>query len=164
MQFNAEQYYRAALDRMRQARRLYESGDSYAPAMYFAGLAVESLLRAFRWKKDSSFEGRHDLFVLVEASGLFKIDDEHMRSLGVSEEEIGRAGREVRKAMQEVAGLWHNNLRFASEAALKLHLVKIRRVQGIKGDPLKKNTQDIIEAAQTIMDRGAILWNSQKKS
>ncbi len=40
--------------------------------MYCGGLAVECILRAFRWRKDPSFEGRHDLEELFEASGLLR--------------------------------------------------------------------------------------------
>ena len=49
MQFRAEQYYRVSLERMRQARKIYDDASGYALAMYCGGLAVESLLRAFRW-------------------------------------------------------------------------------------------------------------------
>ena len=46
MDFDANDYYRAALERMRQARLLYQSGDSFAMAMY---VAVHSGHDALRW-------------------------------------------------------------------------------------------------------------------
>jgi hypothetical protein len=55
MQFRADQYYQASLERMKQSLRLYYDGRAFALAMYCAGLAVESLLRAFRWAEDASF-------------------------------------------------------------------------------------------------------------
>jgi hypothetical protein len=58
MDFKAEDYYRAGVERIQQARRIYSDGQNYALAMYCSGLAVECLLRAFRWTKDPSFEGR----------------------------------------------------------------------------------------------------------
>jgi len=70
MQFRAEEYYQAGLERMRQAITIHRSGKDYALAMYCAGLAVESMLRAFRWVENASFEGRHDLNDLLEASGI----------------------------------------------------------------------------------------------
>jgi HEPN domain-containing protein len=79
MQFTAEQYYRVSLERMNQARRLYRDGTAYALMMYCGGLAVESLLRAFRWAADPTFEGRHDLSDLLKSSRLLRIDDEFMR-------------------------------------------------------------------------------------
>jgi hypothetical protein len=163
MQFRAEQYYQASLERMRQARKIYELEASFALAMYCAGLAVESLLRAFRWKEDTSFEGRHALAELLKASQLLRIDDEYMRRKGEPEEEIQNSGRELRRAMNEVLSLWHNNLRFASEASLKTFLNKTGRLRHVKGDPLKKNALDLLNAAQTVVDRGVTLWTSKKK-
>jgi HEPN domain-containing protein len=78
MKFTAEEYYRAAVERMRQARAIHNSGANYALAMYVSGLAVECMLRAFRWRKDRSFEGRHDLEDLLKSSKLLTISDERV--------------------------------------------------------------------------------------
>jgi len=164
MQFRDTDYYRASLDRMRQAQTLSKEGDAYALSMYCSGLAVECLLRAFRWKQDQSFEGRHDLNDLLRASGILRVNDESMRRRGKDEEEILSASREFRAAMNEILILWHNNLRFASEARLRAHLAGLKRVQGIKGDPLKKNASDLLDAAKLIVNKGMVLWDSQTKS
>jgi hypothetical protein len=164
MQFNAEQYYQVSLERMRQARKIYQQGESFALAMYCGGLAVESLLRAFRWTEDTSFEGRHDLSELLRASRLLRIDDEFMRRKGTSEDAILHYGRKLRAAMNEVVCVWHNNLRFTSEVSLKALLKRIGRLQGVKGDPLKKNALDLLNAAQTVIERGVTIWTSKKKS
>ncbi len=66
--------------------------------------------------------------------------------------------------MNEVIILWHNNMRFASEASLKAILNKIHKLQGVKGDPLKKNAMDLLAAAQTVINRGVTLWTSKRKS
>ena len=79
MQFRADEYYRVSLERMKQAHGLYQNGAAYSLSMYCAGLAVESLLRAFRWTEHTTFEGRHDLSDLLKASRLLRIDDEYMR-------------------------------------------------------------------------------------
>ncbi len=164
MQFRADEYYQASLERTRQAVDLHRGGENYALAMYCAGLAVESMLRAFRWVEDSSFEGRHDLKELLKASGLLKVDDEYMRRRDEAEEVIEGWGRQLRAAFNEVVALWHNNLRFASEKSLKAHLNRIDRLQGIRGDPLKKNSQNLINAARMIVERGAVLWMLKKES
>jgi HEPN domain-containing protein len=161
MQFRAEDYYRAALERMRQAHQSYNEGDAFALCMYCAGLAVESLLRAFRWKKDKTFEGRHDLEVLLKASHLLQVDDRFMRRKGETEAAIEVTGRELRANMNEVIVLCHNNLRFASEARLTAILKGIDRVKGIKGDPRKKNAKDQLNAAQAVISRGMVLWTSK---
>lgn len=163
MQFRAEQYYQVALERMEQARTIYQEGSAYALAMYCGGLAVEALLRAFRWTEDTSFEGRHDLSDLLKASRFLRIDDEYLRSRGVGEKKIRDLWRNLTAAMNEVASLWHNNLRFASEGSLRAHLQKIGRLRGVKGDPLKKNALDLLNAAQTVINRGVTLWQSRRK-
>jgi HEPN domain-containing protein len=164
MQFTADEYYRASLERMKQAHRLYRDGAAYALAMYCGGLAVESLLRAFRFAEDATFEGRHDLAELLKASRLLRIDDEHLRQKGATDEAIRESGRTLRIAMNELIVLWHNNMRFASEARLKTLLNKLGRLRGVKGDPLKKNAWDLLNAAQTVVDRGVTLWTSKAKS
>src|SRR6266480_2953924 len=129
MQFRAEQYYQVSLERMQQARRIYEDGAAFALAMYCGGLAVESLLRAFRWTEDTSFEGRHDLNDLLRDSGLFSVDDQYMRTKCASDEDILKSAKDIRSAMNTVITLWHNNLRYASEASLRAFLGRRKRLQ-----------------------------------
>ncbi len=158
MQFEAKEYYQASLERMKEARKIYTGGSSYALAMYCGGLAVECLLRAFRWKKDKTFEGRHDLGDLFKASRFLKIDDEYLRDKGASDEAIRKSGATLHATINLVGILWHNSLRFASEAKLKKHLHQLDRLKGIKKDPLKKNALDLLNHAQTLIDRGVVLW------
>lgn len=132
--------------------------------MYCAGLAVESLLRAFRWTEDTSFESRHDLSELLKASRLLKFDDDYMRRKGASEETIRQSALKIRVAMNQVAMLWHNNMRYASESSTLAFLKQTGKNRGVKGDLLKKNAWDLLEAAQTIMDRGLVLWTSEIRS
>lgn len=160
MQFRAEQYYEVSLERMKQARLIFESGEGHALAIYCGGLAVESLLRAFRWLKNSDFAGRHDLSDLLKESGLLRIDEDYMRNRRKSPQTIHETGLALRAAMQQVIELWHNNLRFASEASLKAYLKKLGRLTGIKGDALKKNAKGFLDAAQTVVNRGVVLWTS----
>jgi hypothetical protein len=164
MQFRAEQYYTAGLERMEQARKLYHGGSAFALAMYCGGLAVECLLRAFRWTEDPSFEGRHDLSDLLKASRILTIDEDYSRRRGASEEAICESASRLKAAMNDVVTLWHNNLRFASEASLKTILNRAGRLRGMKGDPLKENARVLLEAAQHVVDRGVALWTSGIKS
>ena len=164
MIFRAEQYYQVSLERMKQARNLYEVGDSFALAMYSSGLAVECLLRAFRWIEDSSFEGRHDLSALFDASRFLDHNDNLNQRNGETEAASELSQLRLQTAMQEVVVLWHNNLRFSSEASTRAFLKRSRLAQGIKGDPLKKNAGQLLAASQTILDRGVILWNFARRS
>jgi HEPN domain-containing protein len=163
MDFRAEDYYRASSERMSEARRIYKAGKSYALAMYSAGLAVECILRAFRWEKDKSFEGRHDLKDLLRASGMLSINEEELRKKKMPEETIRNLAVSLNAAMNEVIVLWNNNLRFADEKRLRAFLNQIGRLHGIKKHPLKKNALDLLNAAQMIVDRGVALWTSRRK-
>ena len=164
MQFRADDYYNAAIERMREAQELYRNGRSYSLTMYCSGLAVECLLRAFRWRVEQTFEGRHDLVELFQASRLQRIDDDYLRRKSLSEESLRVEGRKLRTALNDVVLLWHNNLRYASEARLKKFLSQIHRLQGVKGDPLKKNALDLFNAARMVVDRGIVLWTSRTRS
>jgi len=148
---------------MKQARSLLAGGESFALSIYCGGLAVESLLRAFRWVEDDSFEGRHDLNDLLKASQLLRIDDEYLRGRRASEEEVRQSNLIIRGALIEVASRWHNNLRFASEATMVAYLKQTGNTQGVRGNPLKKNAQVLIEASQIIVSRGEILWTSRRR-
>ena len=163
MTFRGEEYFRAGTERMRQARAIHNAGWGYALAMYCGGLAVECILRAFRWEKDKSFDEKHILWKLLKAGDLLGIDEERMREKGVPEDEIIEYASALRAAMSEVVTLWHNNLRFASEASLRAFLNRIDRLEGIRGDALKKNASDLLNAAQTVVDRGVALWTSRKR-
>lgn len=163
MQFTAEEYFRAAIERMQQAEKIHHSREGYALAMYCSGLAVECMLRAFRWRDDASFEGRHDLEDLFKASRLLQIHDDRARAKGISEEEIQRTAIELRAAVTEVQLLWRNNLRFASEASLRAHLNRIDRLRGIRGDAIKKNSLDLLNWAKVIVNRGVTLWTSKRR-
>lgn len=164
MQFRSEEYYQASLERMKQATKIHQLGGNYALAMYCAGLAVECMPRAFRWTEDASFEGRHDLNELLKASGLLSIDENYMRKKEASDNEIIQSARRLRSAMNLIAILWHNSLRFASEASLRAFLNRSGKLQGIRGDALKKNSQDLLNESQMIVTRGLTLWTLNKKS
>jgi HEPN domain-containing protein len=163
MDLKAEHYYRAGAERMAQARYLYDSGDSYALAMYAAGLAVECVLRAFRWRKDPSFEGRHDLAKLFKESGLSDLDEARMRARAVTADEVLKAAVARQAAVDTVAKLWSNNYRFASEARVRAHLKSLGLYRGVRGDVLKVRARDLLTAAQHIIDKGVALWAYQKK-
>ncbi len=151
------------MERVLQARAVHDAGRSYALAMYLSGLAVECLLRAFRWDKDRSFEGRHDLRELLRASGLVTIDARYRAGRPAAAREP-MEGSVLTAAMSEVALLWHNNLRFASESSAQAFLKRIGRDRGVRGDPLKKNSSDLLTAAKTVIDRGTLLWTFERKS
>lgn len=163
MHINAEHYFHASNERIRQARHLYRAGDSFALSMYASGLAVECILRAFRWKRDPSFEGRHDLQRLFTQSGLLAVNEEQLHSKGFADSEIIQEIARLHAWMDSVVLLWENDLRFAPDALVRSRLAKLRRHERKRGDLLKLSALELLSAAQQIVDRGAFLWIWSKR-
>jgi hypothetical protein len=69
----------------------------------------------------------------------------------------------LQAAVSDVAVLWRNNLRFASETRLKAFLVSMKRHVGKKGDICKANALDLLNAAEKIVNRGVLLWTFSRK-
>lgn len=85
MDFTVDHYYRAALERMGQAHHLFrERIGNYALAMYTAGLAVESMLRAFMLRRGKTeFESRHNVLLLAKESGMLTVERDRLRKKGL---------------------------------------------------------------------------------
>ena len=94
----AETYREAALEHASLAWRLHHESCQYAPAHYWAGLAVECMLRAYRLGHQPGFDSRHDLAELARDSRFY----DYVPS---------RQAREVAAAMLEVVVRWRNDLR-----------------------------------------------------
>ncbi len=146
MKFNAQQYFDTATERMRQSRNLYNRGDSYAIAMYVGGVAVECMLRAFKLLRTDDFDERHDLLQLFASSRMLEYT------------QGSEAVQRMRTSMNEVYNLWANDYRYASEARLKSELTARRVHCGVKGDVLKGCAYRLLNAAEKLTERGAVIW------
>src|SRR5687768_9796258 len=96
MQFVADHYFRAALERIEDARRLYES-ERYGLSLYISGVSAECLLRAFHWRRDPVFDARHDLLRLYRDSGVGPAHELRLTQRGVD-------AMAIRAAMIELQG------------------------------------------------------------
>lgn len=139
-----EIYFQAALERISEARYLHMNG-YYVLAMYASGLAVECLLRAFRLFKDTSFDERHDLWLLWRSTDLANVHSEFYHE-------------GIHSSLGIVTLLWRNDYRFDSESAVRAYLKKAGRNRGIKGDFLKYNSQRLFKAAADIIRLGTQKW------
>ncbi|HJT79026.1 MAG TPA: HEPN domain-containing protein [Gemmataceae bacterium] len=160
MDFTADHYYRAALERIHQAHHLYRRGrGNYALAMYTAGLAVECMLRAFMLRSGKAeFESRHDILLLAKESGMLNVDRDRLKRSGLTEEQIDGHVKALWASVNDVFILWRNNYRFASEVRLLAHLRKMKLYQGVKAAPLKANALRLPSAAQRFIDKGVLQW------
>ncbi len=141
-------YFTAARERIQEANFLHTNG-YYTLAMYVSGLAVECMLRAFRLLKDSTFDERHDLWLLWKSTELANVHSKFYRA-------------KIQAMLSVVVKLWSNDYRFRSKTELRAYLKKLGRNRGIKGDFLKFNSEEIFRAAAEIIRLGAGLWISLK--
>src|SRR5580700_9618112 len=125
MDFPPEHYFQTATQRLRQAHHLHDEGSSFALAIYVGGVAVECLLRAFKGRRDPTFDEKHDLLRLFAASGVLRVDANKLRAQGWDEARIDQHLATLRVAVNEIYRLWANNYRFACEERLRSHLKKI---------------------------------------
>lgn len=159
MDFTPEHDFQPAVQRMRQAHYLYKEGASFAPAIYSGGLAVECLLRAFKGRRDSTFDDQHHRPRLFAASGLLSLDREKLRAKHWSDAQIDEHLKTLRVAVNEIFRLWSNGYRYAAEERLRSHLKQITGFQRIREDYLKEQSRQFLNAAQTFIDKGALLWH-----
>lgn len=159
MDFPPEHYFQTATQRMRQAQHLYQEGSSFALAIYVGGVAVECLLRAFKGRRDPTFDEKHDLLRLFAASGMLRVDPAKLRAKNWTDAQIDGHLRTLRVAVNEIFRLWANNYRFASEERLRSHLKKITGHQKIKGDYLKEQARQLLNSAQKFIDKGVVQWH-----
>src|SRR5436305_8006980 len=115
MDFPPAHYFQTATQRMRQAQYLYHEGSSFALAIYVGGVAVECLLRAFKGRRDPTFDEKHDLLRLFAASGILRVDPDKLRAMHWTDAQIEEHLRTLRVAVNRILRLWANNYRFTSE-------------------------------------------------
>jgi len=137
-------YIEAAQERLSNARLLYEAAQ-YSFALYAAGVAAESLLRAYIAQKEPVLEAAHNLPLLLDTS---KINV----SLAPDENE------QLYHSVSLLAKRWKNDLRYTSNNRLRRRLKKQKLDRGIRGDFLKENCRMAIDAAQNVLRIGVAKW------
>jgi HEPN domain-containing protein len=162
MQFIADHYYRAALERIEDARLLY-SNERFALSMYVSGLAVECLLRAFYWRRNPSFDARHDLLRLFKESGIMEAEQHRLERRDLDLAVVRQAMVDLFGARDTLIRLWSNNYRFAAEAQLRARLRALGEPQTKRGNPVKPSALALYNAAKRMINKGTVLWTSVKK-
>lgn len=144
IEFTPEVYKAAALEHAGAVQGLYDDRQ-YTLAIFVAGLAVESMFRAYRMRVSAELDARHDLYELARIS---KFADR-----------IPEASHESYAAnLGIVATRWSNSHRYRSEEAIRKYLKRAKLDRAIKGDPLKENARLVVNAAIELVTLGAQRW------
>lgn len=142
---HSQDYLAVAQERASQASELRRAGH-HGLAMYVAGVAAESMLRAYH-RRDTDLDERHDI------SQLFKHADA---------ERLGQHARKrLRSAVQTVHLLWQNRYRFFSEERLRAHIKALgqdRRGVARGADFLQVRCVELEDACLTIVTVGVERW------
>lgn len=172
MDFEPKDYYEAAQERLSQAELLFDlppecrgnfSGGVYALAVYLAGVAVESMLRAYRLKVDKRFDSRHDLDKWFVASELDKRLEDCLHRQQKSPQEVDRRVTELQAAVGEVANVWRNDHRFASEKLVardfwKRKIIPSKGGKGEKPQVLRPRVKRLLKNARVVINAGVEAW------
>jgi HEPN domain-containing protein len=160
MKFNAQQYFTAATERMNQARILYNRDNSYALAMYVAGVAVECMFRSLKLLRTDDFDERHDLKRLFSNSHMLEYNKKLEAGCRGSER---TSAQNIQAWMNDVCIRWANDYRYASEDRLNSELKARELYRNVRGDVLKANTRLLLNAAEKLIERGAMIWKDLRK-
>lgn len=147
MKLSAEDYVDGAAERIAAAHAMYTNA-RFPEALYFAGVAVECVLRAFAYEETNEFDGRHDLARLAKAATLERFVGEQKR-------------QEISVALGEVWARWKNNYRYAPDQRLRGEIKRLQLDRGIKGDTLKENARVALENATLIVNKGTFQWKKK---
>ena len=167
-----EYYFKAGVERIAQAKTLYDEKSSYALSMYVSGLAVECLLRAIAISRDPTilkspdsvqmFKG-HELKLWFKKSGLLDFNEAELTRKGLEAARSRVQYRELQSATSRICIVWENLFRFASEDRVRTDLKKKKLDRGIQGDFLKENARILLNASEHVVTKGVFLWNSLRK-
>lgn len=142
--FRAEVYKAAAKEHVAVAGELYDIG-RYVLCCYVSGLSVECMLRAYRLLKNPQFDAKHDLKLLSEDCGWSAYIPE-------------QSSAKIAGALKGVYTRWDNAHRFRSTIEYRRYLRRRGLHQGIRGDFVKEQTRQALQAAEILVRIGASSW------
>jgi hypothetical protein len=147
-------YRKGALDRIGEAYVLLRA-DAFGGSAYLAGRGAEGALRAVLWKSDAdiqqgkkSLDTGHDLRRLLT----------NVRNLGLLR--AGGPKDPLIAAVQRVARLWYNNMRFASSRAIETKWFQLGEVSGKR--TMKQAATEFFDACSAIVKRCEALCQKSK--
>ena len=143
--------YHASIERLNEAQRAFASAD-YLLAIYLSGLGVECILQALASLAGAQHDAHHDL-----PRWLSKCPESLRESVK------GNAGA----SWSQLVAIWHNGLRYFSDAALLGYLRERKATRGIAGGPkaiVRENARRVVQSAAIIHTKGVSQWLSSTKN
>ncbi len=142
VKFTRRSYYHAAQEHLDMAIALIDA-QQYFAAHYFAGVAIEAILRAYGGREDETFDSSHSLDYWAGKGRLLP---------------KGRDGQAAFYAMYTEANLrWRANQRYMTPKMLSTHLYSTGLDQ-IRGDRIKYSANRLLEIAAAIVALGVSRW------
>ncbi len=167
-----EDYFKASIERISQAKVLYDNGSSFALSMYVSGLAVECMLRAHALLREPDISERpdslkmfkaHDLSLWFKKSGLMEWDEVDLSRKGIDPVRANAQSRDLQAAASKICIVWMNLFRFASEERVRSYIKKKKLDRGKRGDFLKENARILLNVSEVVVTKGTFRWNSLRK-
>lgn len=149
MKVSPEEYLSAAMQRVDTANELYER-KKYLASVYFSGVAVECLLRAYiirynRTQGNLEFDSRHDLSSMLKEEGV---------------ERLIKRNQRLAAYISDVWIRWKNNYRFIDDDKVKKEYKSKQLDRRVVGDYLKYNSNVCRNAATSIVGTGFQNWKN----
>lgn len=146
MDFTAESYRITSLEHMARAQEFHAEG-RYFLAHYFAGVAVECLLRAYLLRISPEFDARHDLYQLARSSRFFDFVPYELQ-------------REYGFKFTTLNLRWRSSHRYATEEQWRGYLSGLKADFSLKGERTKNNSRTALNIAYDIVSLGDNKWRS----
>ena len=137
--FTPPRYYQAAQNHLAMAKELQEAQQHFA-AHYFAGVAIECMLRAHGAPAGGAFDSSHSLTYWGLKSELFSTGDEANRAL-----------------IFEANLRWRANQRYMTPKMVDTHLHSLG-LDKIRGDWIKYSANRVLEIAAVVIETGVKEW------
>lgn len=145
--FTPRSYCSVAQEHLGLAVRLREQGEHFA-AHFFAGVAVESILRALSVRDGEPFDGTHDIEHWASKANLLP---------NGPDEQVDR----FRGKLVELNVRWRANQRYYTAKMLDTWLHHIRIDGRVRGDRVKLSSERMLELANDVVSLGVLRWNKK---
>ena len=145
--FTPRSYFNAAQEHLGLAVRLREQGE-YFTAHYFAGIAVESILRALSVREGEPFDSSHSITYWAAKANLLPQGPDEKQD-------------EFRAKMVELNLRWRANQRYYTPKMLDTWLHNIAIDGSVRGDRVKVSSERMLELANDVVSLGVTRWNKK---